>query len=183
MKPDRPCHDQDEIRRALGRIGKPEALRLMQLARNWVRRAPRRSAEDLLNEAFDRMLVGRRPWPVDLPLPHFLSGVMRSIVSDWACEDARQPLLDDEGWQDDPSTLQPAAQDVSDLLERMQEHLADDAPAQALFANLRAGLPRREVAAALRMSDQDYDTVRRRMIRKLLRSFGPEWIEENDRSN
>src|SRR5262249_54920454 len=60
-------HTDEEVRRALARIRAPTIVRLTALARNWVRIARRREAEDLLNEAISRILSGRRRWPVGMP--------------------------------------------------------------------------------------------------------------------
>ena len=70
----------EEVGRLLGRLRQPDLLRLAALAQTWVSGLPRRDAGDLLNEALARILSGRRPWPADVPLPAFLSQVMRSIA-------------------------------------------------------------------------------------------------------
>jgi RNA polymerase sigma factor (sigma-70 family) len=173
MREPRSYHDGAEVRRALSRISTEDAVRVMQLARNWVRRAPRRSAEDLINEAFTRVLEGFRRWPVDLPLPSFLSGVMRSIVSDWAMDDQRQPLIEEEDVPAEPEAEDE--RDLTDMFDRMVDHLEDDPPARQLLLHMWSGAKRAEAAAAMGLSEVEYGTVRRRMSRKLLKAFGPEW--------
>lgn len=86
----------DEVRRALDRLRPADILRLSLLAQHWARGLGRRDADDLLNEAFDRILSGRRPWPSDLATPPFFNGVMRSIASQWRREDARESLIEDD---------------------------------------------------------------------------------------
>ncbi len=43
--------------------------------------------EDLLHEAYSRVLAGERSWRRDLPVVTFLSGVMRSIAWEWKRND------------------------------------------------------------------------------------------------
>ena len=182
MGQDREHHDEDEVRRVLGALRPADAVRLAQLAQNWVRRAPRRSADDLLNEVFDRMLLGRRRWPVDLPLPDFISGVMRSIVHEWRLDDEETPLAGDvdvdlEAW---PDQSRPSdGRDVPDMLDRMIASLEADKPAQAILCHMRAGNRRTEAAMAIGVDLKTYDTTRRRMARTLLITFGPEWTSDD----
>ena len=61
---------------------------LQRSAGNWATGLRQHDADDLLNEALDRVLSGRRTWPIDVPLLAFLSQVMRSIASQWRKEDA-----------------------------------------------------------------------------------------------
>jgi hypothetical protein len=84
-----------EVRRALDRLRPADIVRLSELARNWARGLRGRDADDMLNEAFDRVLSGRRPWPSDVSTPAFFSGVMRSIASQWRREGARESLIED----------------------------------------------------------------------------------------
>lgn len=85
----------EEVSRLLSRLRQADHLRLAALAQTWISGCPRREPVELLNEALSRILSGARPWPVDVPLPAFLSQVMRSIASQWRHEDQREPLLDD----------------------------------------------------------------------------------------
>jgi hypothetical protein len=50
-----------EIRGALAGLRRADIVRLSMLAKNWVRGLGRPDADDLLNEAFERVLAGRRP--------------------------------------------------------------------------------------------------------------------------
>jgi DNA-directed RNA polymerase specialized sigma24 family protein len=88
-----------EVRRLIGRLRGPDLVRLAALARVWVTGLRQHDADDLLNEALDRVLSGRRPWPIDVPLPAFLSQVMRSIASQWRHEDRRELLMEDGAGQ------------------------------------------------------------------------------------
>jgi hypothetical protein len=72
-----------EVRRIIGRLRGPDLMPLAALARVWAAGLRQHDADDLLNEAFDRVLSGRRPWPIDVPMPALMSQVMRSIASQW----------------------------------------------------------------------------------------------------
>ena len=130
-----------------------------------------------MNEAFDRVLSGRRPWPSDLPLPAFLSGVMRSIASQWRREDWREPLLEEDD-RDTPCGTEnnlTAYHEINDLLFRMRKVLADDPEASGVLNHVLEDTDRTEAQSALSLNATGYDTARRRMIRKLIKVFGPEW--------
>ncbi|MBT1517494.1 hypothetical protein KIP88_45225 [Bradyrhizobium sp. SRL28] len=76
-----------EVRRIISRLRGPDLVRLSLLARAWAAGLRYHDTDDLLYEALDRILSGRRLWPSEVPLPAFLSQVMRSIASQWRQED------------------------------------------------------------------------------------------------
>ena len=169
-------YDDGEVRRLLSRLRRENILRLTALARTWIGLAPRRDAQDLLAEALDRMLSGRRPWPVGVPLPAFLSGVMRSIADEWAKADARQPLIADGG-EDEVADAVAAVRRDEELFDAMRRELANDDAGRGVYEHMRLGTRRAEAKVALGMDDTQYDTARRRMLRTLWRAFGPGWKE------
>ena len=164
----------EEIGRIFSRLRQPDLLRLAALARTWTRGLERRDAADLLNEALTRILSGQRPWPADVPLPAFLSQVMRSIASQWRHEDARELLADDGDAPREPSTL---ATDVefSHLVGKMRAALEDDPSAQGVFDHILLQTNREQARSLLGLDTIAYDTTRRRMIRTLHRQFNPGW--------
>ncbi len=164
----------EEVGRLLSRLRPPDLLRLAALAQTWVSGLPRRDAGDLLNEALARILSGQRPWPADVPLPAFLSQVMRSIASQWQHEDIREPLAaetDEIG--NDPQECRDDA--FADMTERMRAALADDAPALGIFNHILTQTSRKQACDQLQLDATGYDTARRRMIRTLQRRFNPGW--------
>lgn len=167
----------DEVRRALDRLRPADIVRLTLLARVWASTLARRDADDLLNEAFDRIISGRRPWPADLSLPTFLNGVMRSIAHQWRHEDRREALIND----DDAIALDQIRDEdqvdyvMIDLKERMRDALADDPEALGIFTHILADSDREEAQAALGLDAQGYDTARRRMIRHMFTTFNTGW--------
>lgn len=164
----------EEVGRILNRLRQPDLLRLAALARTWIRGLDRRDAADLLNEALARILSGQRPWPADVPLPAFLSQVMRSIASQWRHEDARELLADDGNAP--PETSTPLADvEFTHLVGKMRAALEDDPPAQGVFDHILLHTSRDQARSLLGIDATAYDTTRRRMIRTLHRQFNPGW--------
>ena len=159
----------DEIRRILARLRPPDIVRLSALARTWATGLRQHDADDLLNEALDRVLSGRRPWPSHLPLPLFLSQVMRSISGQWRRERRREPLIEDEGTNapDEQGEDPIASHEIDDLIARMRHVLADDPSSLGVFDHILADSDREEAQAALGIDAARYDTARRRMARHL----------------
>lgn len=170
-----------EVRRIISRLRGPEILRLSALARTWATGLRQHDADDLLNEALDRVLSGRRPWPSDLPLPAFLSQVMRSIASQWRREDRREPLKEDETNKvfNEENHNPAACYEMDDLISRMRRALGADQPALGVFDHILADIDRSEAQAALGMDATQYDTARRRMTRQLFEAFHSGWNHES----
>jgi DNA-directed RNA polymerase specialized sigma24 family protein len=166
-----------EVRRALRRLGAPEIVRLGALARAWGKGLRQHDSDDLLAEAFERVLSGRRPWPVQVPLPAFFSQVMRSIRSQWLQEDRREPLRgDDTGDDRDENGHDPVTQYVTDhLVARMRGKLGGDPLALGVFDHILADSDRSEAQAALGIDAAAYDTARRRMVDRLFKAFHAGW--------
>src|ERR1700751_2902226 len=117
-----------EVRRLIGRLRGPDLVRLAALARVWAPGLRQHDAYDLLNEALNRVLSGRRPWPIDVPLPAFVSQVMRSIASQWRQEDRREPLKEDKTAEvfEEESRNPAACYETGDLISRMRRALGTD---------------------------------------------------------
>jgi DNA-directed RNA polymerase specialized sigma24 family protein len=166
-----------EVRRILDRLRAPDILRLSSLARIWATKLRQHDADDLLNEALDRVLSGRRPWPSAVPLPAFLSQIMRSIASQWRREDRREPLKEDETDQSfEGATHNPSAgYEMDDLVARMRRALGDDPAALSVLDHVLADSDREEAQAALGMDTTQYETARRRMVRHLFEAFHSGW--------
>lgn len=166
---------QAEIRRVWDRLTRADIVRLTLLARTWVKGLPRRSADDLVNEAFDRILSGRRPWPCDVDLGAFFNGVMWSISGQWRKEDRREPLAEDQDGL--PAEGAGTGQDhaLDDLVFRMRRALDDDEKAKEMFDHMLADRDREVVQASMGLDATGFDTVRRRMFRRLKDTFGAGW--------
>jgi DNA-directed RNA polymerase specialized sigma24 family protein len=166
----------DEVRRALGRLGEVDVLRLVRLSRVWASRLRGRDSDDLLNEAFDRILSGHRRWPAHIPLASFVHQVMRSISAQWRREAVREPLLADLDAMPPETHASPHEDhDTMDLFARMRRVLVADPAALGVLEHILADSDRDEARAILRMSVTEYDTARRRMTRQLADTFEAEW--------
>jgi DNA-directed RNA polymerase specialized sigma24 family protein len=178
MTDDEPIHlSPSEVRRALDRLRPADIVRLSALARNWTRGLREHDADDMLNEAFDRVLSGRRPWPSDVPTPAFFSGVMRSIASQWRREGARELLIEDaeEGATENISGGLCPDYELNDLLSRMRKALAEDPDALEAFEHILADSDRDEALCASGLDATRYETARRRMLRHMFTAFNAGW--------
>ena len=166
-----------EVRRALDRLRSADVLRLTLLARHWAGGLGQRDPDDLLNEAFDRILSGRRPWPSEISLPAFFSGVMRSIASEWRYKTRREALIDDDcdSAAEQVEDVQSVDHERTDLLRRMRGVLQDDPDAAGVLEHMLADTRRAEAQAVLGLDATAYDTARRRMIRRIAATFNPGW--------
>lgn len=166
-----------EVRRIISRLRAPDLVRLGALARVWASGLRQHDADDLLNEALDRVLSGRRLWPVDLPLSAFLSQVMRSIASQWRLENQREPLNEDKTERvfEEQSNNPGACYDIGDIISRMRRSLGADPQALGVFDHILADSDREDAQAALGMKATQYDTARRRMVRQLFEAFHEGW--------
>lgn len=167
-----------QVRRILGRLRAPDILRLAALARTWAMGLRQHDADDLLNEALDRILSGRRPWPSEIPMPAFLSQVMRSIADQWRREEHREPSLGESAYMGEEQSDNPrGTYETQHLIARMRDALAQDPAARGVLDHILADSDREEAQAALGMDATRYDTARRRMIRHLFDRFYAGWTE------
>lgn len=172
-----------EVRRIIGRLRGPDLVRLAGLARIWATGLRQHDADDLLNEALDRVLSGRRLWPIDVPLPAFLSQVMRSIASQWREDNRREPLREDETGEvlEEESHSPGTRYEVDDMIARMRRALETDLSALGVFEHILADSDREDAQVALGMDATQYDTARRRMARRLFEAFHAGWNHEPQR--
>jgi RNA polymerase sigma-70 factor (ECF subfamily) len=171
-------HRTVDVARAIHALSDTELVRLKALARLWSRGLPGGFGwADVLNEAIVRVLDGSRPWPPNVPLLGFLSGVMRSICDDlW--RKARRELLvrngdaralstpdEEAATAPDPEQTLAAAQ----ALAEVNRLFAADPCALKVIAGLAEGLTPNEICRTYEMTALEYETTRKRMRRTLLR--------------
>ena len=163
-----------EVARALRRLSSADMVRLSELSRVWSRRVDPSLGDDLLNEAIQRALDGRRRWPTSLDLLTFMSGAMRSIASEWRTKALRERAVAPE----DIDLIaaphipdQEAATALSGVAQRMQQILRDHPVALAIFTHRATGATERQICATLNLDERAYDTDYRRVQRELLRLF------------
>lgn len=123
----------------------------------------------MLNEALARVLEGRRKWPADVPMEAFFAQVMRSIAHEHRAKNHRESAIDVAevlGTVDPDSRPEIAV--VSTAIRRV---LADDTIALSLFELELLERTPLEIRAELGLDATAYDTVRRRLKRRLLAAF------------
>ncbi len=170
--------------------------RLRTAARDSVRRYrlddPARNAEDLLQEAFLRLLAGDRSWRRGVDFDYQVARVMDSIASDWRrragsrpeiCEAGLDPPDDSGEDVDAASVLEmptpgPPVEErlvVREKLRKMVRKVAagrfgDDPEALEVVEYFRLGLDRREMQESTRMPEERLAAAIRRVRRRAKKS-------------
>jgi hypothetical protein len=85
MSPDIARLSLCQVERVLASLSDGEMIALMKIARLYARKTPY-DKEDLIQEAFARVLSGRRAWTKGTGAVLFLGGVIRSIAWEWKSE-------------------------------------------------------------------------------------------------
>jgi RNA polymerase sigma-70 factor (ECF subfamily) len=162
----------------LGWVTKADLLRLKAIARLHARGLPAWvSWTDLLQEAFARVLEGKRHRPPDVPMVAFIAEVMRSLRSDHLrrsrieMRERRQANGDIAIGDHGPEDQLAAEQE----LRRLHDLFSDDPRALLVIESLAAGFSADEIRMRHRMSNTEYDSTRKRIRRALLRE-GLKWL-------
>jgi DNA-directed RNA polymerase specialized sigma24 family protein len=171
-----------EIAIALKLINEMDFLRLKSIARLHARGLPPDLGwDDLLQEAFTRVISGSRRLPSGVSMVTFLAGVMRSLKSDhWRrrlseSQHSQNLLLDHA--HEAPMDLQlsdpqPAiertliAQQELQAIERL---FAEDSVVLQIIDGLCEGRSAHEIREIMQISSTEYDSARKRMRRVFLR--------------
>lgn len=167
---------------ALNLISRMDFLRLKAIARLHARGLPADVTwDDLLQEAFTRVIGGSRRKPAGVNMVAFLAGVMRSLRHehwrraqggpaapetlriDHERDLSRRSELRDRGADLEHSLL---AQEQLEAIDRL---FADDRIVRGILAGLGEGHSPRRIRATLKISKTDYDSARKRLRRTLLK--------------
>jgi RNA polymerase sigma-70 factor (ECF subfamily) len=167
---------------ALGTITKMELLRLKTIARVYARGLPSDVAwDDLLQEALTRIISGARRQPEGVAMVPFVAGVMRSLRTEhWRRVLKGSPGQDavridrmGDGSREvdlrDPSPGPERSLSAQQEIRVIECLFADDPVILKIIAGLGQGLSADQIRAALKISNSDYDSARKRMRRTLLR--------------
>jgi hypothetical protein len=135
--------------------------------------------EDLLNEAIERTLDGRRNLNRKVDTVTNLIGSMRSIAHEWTENAARHTVLSDD-LHDGNSIKSSILNGI--VRERIRKEFDHDAELRSLWHSMCDGDFPHETKAKLNMSSAIYDTVKKRLIREWLwrKSVGTRirrWVE------
>lgn len=165
---------------ALKLVSDIDLLRLKTIARLHARGLPPDIGwDDLLQEAFTRVITGQRIQPEGVATVAFLAGIMRSLKAEHlhrAYKGGRHALRLDqavEGSRDvelsDPAPGPERLLSARQELNAIKQLFAGDPVALQIIAGLGKGLSAEQIRAAAGISKVDYDSARRRMRRSLIR--------------
>ncbi|MDP1644420.1 MAG: hypothetical protein Q8L71_02810 [Thiobacillus sp.] len=140
------------------------------------------SFDELLQEAFCRVIDGARNCPRDVSLVKFLANVMRSITSSWVKESRTQPVHLAVESNEDPDldpmlnsadTTRTPAEVVADHQEALKianEVMAlfdDDPQAQLVLEGNMGELTAEEIRELLEIDKTAYATIKKRIRRRI----------------
>lgn len=166
-----PVKSQNEVLASLKSLTHGQKTALMKIARLYAK-ATLYDHQDLMQEAFKRVLSGERKWPTDLPTVPFFRGVIRSVAYRWSKEKRKRkddlPIeneeLGDEGAQ--------ARGVIAKLdVERVLSLFDDDPKAKCIVVEMMNGAKGEGIMDLCGLSQTEYENKRkkiRRRIEKLL---------------
>jgi DNA-directed RNA polymerase specialized sigma24 family protein len=151
---------------ALELVTESDLLRLKAIARVHARGLPADvSWDDLLQEAFARVMSGSRKKPAGISMVAFLSGVMRSLRTQHWRRVQHESQLEPDDAAPDPERVFMAWQEMQSITRLF----ANDPVALQIVMGLAEGLSPEEIRKMGGICKTDYDSARRRMRRALLR--------------
>lgn len=157
-----PVLPQSEIAALVKALTHGQKTALVKVARLYARKTTY-EYEDLLQEAFSRVLAGDRTWRRDLPAVTFFSGVMRSIAWEWRRNDGsfvEEFELSDEGVEARGVIARLDVQRVLSLFD-------DDTVARKLAVQMMVGTKAEELQAAFGLSSTEYESKRKKIRRRI----------------
>lgn len=174
----------DEVKAAAESLTPGDLLRLGAVAESLLRVASLRDrgADDLLHEAIARTLSSERRWePSRVPFEQHLYGAMKSIANHWWEEcwvtrvDPEAALTFETSDGNEKSMLVDVSvgQNPEEELAAKQQIVAienilhGDYEASLLFESLRYDHNGPEIRENLGWSQNEYETIQRRMLRKI----------------
>lgn len=175
--PTRSAASPDDVRVALAALTAPQLKRLGAM-RRFAGLGLKTAAEDggdLLQEAITRVLSGDRIWPKDeVEFLPFLVGVMRSIVSHVPSDslvdvdpNSVSTQMGHARYVDPESQLikNERANAGAEKIAAVREHFAADTEALLVLDAWAEGTSPADIRAALDLSVQSYDAIRKRIMR------------------
>jgi DNA-directed RNA polymerase specialized sigma24 family protein len=149
-----------EIREAVKSLSTQHKTALVKLAKVYAIKTSF-GHEDLLQEAFMRVLAGRREWPKSVAVVPFLAGVMRSIAWDWQVERHDEGVeVNEIGYEDQTASAR------IDTLKTIA--LFDDDPiAQKVVIALLDGARGEELRKLSGLTKTEYESKRAKIRRRI----------------
>jgi hypothetical protein len=167
MPPDTAQLSLCEVERALASLSDGERIALMKIARLYARKTPY-DKEDLVQEAFARVLSGRRAWTKGTGPVFFLGGVIRSIAWEWKSEGPLDPTPSTDLKMEERNAN--AAIDAAKIVA-----LFDDDPiARNMVAAMIDGARGEELQAISGLGKVAYESKRTKIRRRVEKFFDAE---------
>ena len=117
--------------------------------------------EDLLHEAYTRVLDGKRVWPRSIAVVPFLAGVMKSIAWDWQDERRDEGIeVGDVGYEDRTAAARIDLQKIIALFD-------DDPIAQKMVIALLHGARGEELRELSGLNKTEYESKRAKIRRRI----------------
>lgn len=171
----------DEVREAILQLGKGDAAKIRQAAR-WFERRCGMPADDLMQEAFVRMLGGSRRVPREPNFVAVVLQVIRSIASgemDAIANGHREVRSIPNGTDGpemvdcspSPECMVLSAHDGGKILTTIDHLIEDDEQLQLLVEGLCDGMMGEELEQLLEVDTKGLATIRKRLKRRLLSAF------------
>ena len=173
-----------ECAEALRRLSDEDYERLEKLARLRVIGLHAVEWRELLHDAIERLLDGRRQWPRNVPLVVFLRETMRSIASNhWRRLDGPVVVAESEMGADGETDGGPVANAVDETaqperrasaeetIRRIEEAFEGDGEALRVLAAMASGQSPRETQQEIGIDATRYASTLRRIRRRLRREF------------
>jgi DNA-directed RNA polymerase specialized sigma24 family protein len=153
-------YSQAEILLAVQSLTVSNKTALIRVARAYARKTSY-GHEDLIQEAYMRVLDGKRGWPKNVAAVPFLCGVMRSIAWDWRAEDhdgnADVELI---GYED-----RTAAARID--MQKIVEFFNDDPIAQTIIIGMMEGARGEELRKVSGLAQTEYESKRTKIRRRI----------------
>lgn len=171
----------EECAEALRQLSDEDHERLEKIARLRVMGLHAVAWRDLLHDAIERLLDGRRRWPREVPLVVFLRETMRSIASDhWRRLDQSVVRSESEVGEERETdggavvsavdeTAQPERRvSAEETIRRIEDAFEGDREALCVLAAMASGRGPQEIQQEIGMDKTRYASTLRRIRRRLL---------------
>ena len=153
-----------EIVEAVKSLSTQHKTALMKLARVYALKT-NVGHEDLLQEAWLRVLDGRREWPRSVGVIPFLAGVMRSIAWDWQIERHNEGVdVNTVGYEDQTASAKINAIKTIALFD-------DDPIAQKMVIALLDGARGEELRELSGLTKTEYESKRAKIRRRIEKAW------------
>lgn len=156
---------QPELVAAIAQLTAGEKIAIMKIARLYARGTPF-DHDDLVHEAFARVLEGRRIWPGHLSAVRFFGGVLRSIAWEWRRDRHEVPLVE--------IATPPGAPDAALDAEKIVALFDDDPIAKRVVLAMMEGARGEELQAVSGLNRTEYQSKRTKIRRRIDKFFDGE---------